>query len=282
MSLLRRILSAALRSSIAVAAATLAACGAPPTTPSNPGPVSSETSAKPAQGGAVAPAPASAPVAPAPSSSATAAAGPSATPDASAKTAPAGSTPAAELGEPFPKGSKILVIGDSFAQSLGVGLKTREADLGVKFILQGEQSTYIPEWAGSKRDVPGLLRQFKPDLVVISLGGNELAMPDPTIRGPRVKELVGHMGGKIPCIWVAPALWGNKETGLLEIIKQNSSPCRHFDSNKLTTDLPRGGDKIHPNPEGQKKWGNALIDWIKVERDRSKESFALKPRPAGE
>jgi len=56
--------------------------------------------------------------------------------------------------------------------------------------------------------------------------------------------------GATPCIWVAPALWGNKETGLLDVIKKNSSPCRHFDSNRLTPDLPRGGDKIHPNPPG--------------------------------
>lgn len=273
MSLFQRLLSAALRSSIAVGAAALAACGSPPTTPSNPGPATPAAPAGSAEG-AREPAPAAPRDEPG-----HAAAQPPATPDASAKTAP---PPVAELGETFPKGSKILIIGDSFAQSLGVGLKTREGDLGVKFILQGEQSTYIPEWAGAKRDVPGLLRQFKPDLVIISLGGNELAMSDPTIRGPRVKQLVDYMKGTIPCVWVAPALWGNKETGLLEVIKKNSSPCRHYDSNKLSPDLPRGGDKIHPNPEGQKKWANALLEWIRAERDRSKETFALKPRPDGE
>jgi lysophospholipase L1-like esterase len=273
MSFITRVLAVAVKSSFAAATTLLAACGSPPTTPSNPGPVAPETPAKSDAPAEPAPAPAPAPP------PASAAGGPSATPDASAKTAP---PPAAEAGEPFPKGAKILIIGDSFAQSLGVGLKTREGDLGVKFVLQGEQSTYIPEWAGAKRDVPGLLRQFKPDLVVISLGGNELAMSDPSVRAPRVKELVGHMKGTIPCVWVAPALWGNKETGLLQVIKDNSSPCRHFDSNKLTPDLPRGGDKIHPNPEGQKKWANALIEWVRTERDRSKEGFALKPRPPGE
>ncbi len=276
MSLLDRIpgaiLTRAVQSSLAIVAALVAACGSPPTTPSNPGPIAPEA---PAKTESTDPAPA----APAPAPPPASASGGAATPDASAKTAP---PPVAEPGEPLPKGSKVLIIGDSFAQSLGVGLKTRESDLGVKFILQGEQSTYIPEWAGNKRDVPGLLRQFKPDLVVISLGGNELAMSDPSIRAPRVKELVGHMKGTIPCVWVAPALWGNKETGLLQIIKDNSSPCRHFDSNKLTPDLPRGGDKIHPNPEGQKKWANALLDWIRAERDRSKDTFALKPRPPGE
>jgi lysophospholipase L1-like esterase len=248
----------------------VAACGGASTAPAG-SPAPAAAAPAPAEPAAAAPAePTPAAAAPPP------AAAPAA--DVGAKTAPPAAAPA---GEPFPRGAKVLIIGDSFAQSLGVGLKTMEADLGVKVVMKGEQATYIPEWAGSKRDVPGLLRQYKPDLVVISLGGNELAMIDPTVRGPRVKELVGHMGAT-PCIWVAPALWGNKETGLLEVIKKNSSPCRHFDSNKLTPDLPRGGDKIHPNPEGQKKWAGALVDWIRAERDRSKETFGLKPRPAEE
>jgi lysophospholipase L1-like esterase len=264
--------SRSLRRSALAASVAIAACGGgtPPTTP---GPAPTDTNPGPD------PAP---PVVPPgkPNEAKEGAAAASAEAPAGAKSTPA--EPSAEqLGPAFPPGAKVLVIGDSFAQSLGVGLKTLEAEQGFKTILKGEQSTYIPEWAGAKRDVPGLLRQYKPDLVVISLGGNELAMLDPTIRGPRVKELVGHMGS-IPCIWVAPALWGNKETGLLEVIKSNSSPCRHFDSNRLTPDLPRGGDKIHPNPEGQRRWAKALVDWIRAERDRSRETFGLRPRPAGE
>lgn len=248
-----------------------AGCGAPATS-TTPEPATAVAAAAPAGPAEETSAPAAPPAAPA-------ATGTSDEPPAAAAAAKAAPDP--ESGEALPRGTKVLVIGDSFAQSLGVGLKTMEKDLGVKIVLQGEQSTYIPEWAGPKRDVPGLLRVHKPDLVVISLGGNELAMLDPSVRAPRVKELVGHMGAT-PCIWVAPALWGNKQTGLLEVIQQNSSPCRHFDSNVLTPELPRGGDKIHPNPEGQRKWAAGLVEWIRVERDRTKETFSLKPRPHGE
>lgn len=253
-----------------LASLVLAGCGAPAAaTPDAASPAAAPAPAAPA----AEPASAAAPPAPAADAASTA--------EPPAAAAAAKAAPPAETGEALPRGAKVLVIGDSFAQSLGVGLKTFEKELDVKFVLQGEQATYIPEWAGSKKDVKGLLRAHKPDLVVISLGGNELAMIDPSPRGPRVKELVGHMG-TTPCVWVAPALWGNKQTGLLEIIQQNSSPCRHFDSNKLTPDLPRGGDKIHPNPEGQRKWAAGLVDWIRVERDRTKETFSLKPRPPGE
>ena len=86
----------------------------------------------------------------------------------------------------------------------------------------------------------------------------------------------------VPCVWVAPPLWGNKDNGLLEIIRKNSGPCRYFDSNTLSPGLPRGGDKIHPTAEGQKQWADNLLGWLKTERDASVTSFALRSRPAGE
>ncbi|NUP08077.1 MAG: hypothetical protein HOW73_18680 [Polyangiaceae bacterium] len=181
----------------------------------------------------------------------------------------------------LPKGMKVLVIGDSFAEALGVGLKSKEAETGVKVVLRGEKATYIPEWAGPNRGVAGMMIQEKPDLVVVALGGNELAMTNPDVRGPKVKQLVG-LFGSTPCVWVSPPLWGNKDNGLLEVIRKNSSPCRYFDSNVLSPDLPRGSDKIHPTAEGQKKWAGTFLDWAKKERDGASSTFSLKVRPSDE
>lgn len=177
---------------------------------------------------------------------------------------------------PLPK-MKVLVIGDSFAQALGVGLKSKEAETGIKFVLRGEKATYIPEWAGSNRNVAGLMIQEKPDLVIVALGGNELEMTTPDIRAPKVKKLVGLLGST-PCVWVSPPLWGNKDNGLLGVIRDNSMPCRYFDSNVLSPDLPRGGDKIHPTSEGQKIWAGSFLDWLRKERAGATTPFALKSR----
>jgi len=196
-------------------------------------------------------------------------------------TASAGVAPAPAPPAPLPAGLKILVIGDSFAEALGVGLKSQEKDRGIKVFLRGEKATFIPEWAGPNRGVELLVKQTTPDLVVIALGGNELAMTTPEIRAPKVAKLVGLLGST-PCVWVAPPLWGNKDNGLLGVIRDNSRPCRHFDSNVLSPDLPRGSDKIHPTAEGQKKWANHLLDWLQAERDATAPAFVLRPRPASE
>lgn len=182
---------------------------------------------------------------------------------------------------PLPKGLRILVIGDSFAEALGAGLRRKEVDFAGKAILRGEKATFIPEWAGPKRGVNLLLLQEKPDLVVIALGGNELAMTTPEIRGPKVKEIV-KLVGDTPCVWVSPPLWGNKDNGLLGIIRQSSGPCRWFDSNVHSPDLPRGGDKIHPTAEGQVRWATAFLEWTRKERDLDAKKFALRARPSDE
>ncbi len=202
-----------------------------------------------------------------------------AAPSGAAPTSPP--APNAAAPAPLPAGMKILVIGDSFAEALGVGLKAKEQETGIKVTLRGEKATFIPEWAGPNRGVPAMLKQVQPDLVVIALGGNELAMTTPEIRAPKVEKLVSLMG-TVPCVWVAPPLWGNKDNGLLGIIRDHSKPCRHFDSNTLAPDLPRGSDKIHPTAEGQKKWAGHLLDWLRVERDAGAPSFALRARPPGE
>ncbi len=211
---------------------------------------------------------------------------PVAAPSATVSAAPSASAVAGEEpprpAEPLPRGMTVLVVGDSFAQALGVGLKSKEEETGIKFVLRGEQATFIPEWAGPNRGLAALVKQSQPDLVVISLGGNELAMTTPEIRAPKVRALVALLDGT-PCVWVAPPLWGNKDNGLLSVIRDNSSPCRHFDSNKLTPNLPRGGDKIHPTAEGQKLWARDLLAWLGAERDPSSAPrFGLRPRPAGE
>jgi hypothetical protein len=73
-----------------------------------------------------------------------------------------------------------------------------------------------------------------------------------------------------------------KENDLPQIIRSHSSPCRYYDSNTLSPNLPRGGDKIHPTYDGQKEWARQVLDWVTKERDASATKFALGPRPSSE
>jgi hypothetical protein len=164
---------------------------------------------------------------------------------------------------PLPKGTRVLQIGDSFADALGGKLSKLFRAVDVKTDLEFETPSYIPNWSyGSK--LPKLLASYHPDLVLITLGANEIEIPHPEERIKPVKHLVETLGGR-PCVWIAPPLW-KPDSGVLQVIRDNVAPCRYLDSNLLVHDLPRARDKIHPSTEGREIWAKVVFDWLAKER----------------
>jgi lysophospholipase L1-like esterase len=169
--------------------------------------------------------------------------------------------PEAEL----PAGTTVLHIGDSFAGALGIDLNRELKQSGVRGVLKYETATYIPTWASSK-DLPGYLERFRPDLVLITLGANDLEIPDPTVRIPTIHRLVSRLGGR-SCVWVAPPLWKGARTALLEVIRESCAPCLYMDSSVVVPDLHRMRDHIHPTMEARKMWAKAVIGWLREHRN---------------
>jgi hypothetical protein len=178
----------------------------------------------------------------------------------------------------LPKGTLVLHMGDSFAAALGVELGKRLKAAGVRSALEYKTASYIPNWSFGG-DIPKFVSTYHPDLVLITLGANEIEIPKPEQRAGAIRHLVGELGGR-PCVWIAPPLW-KADTGLMQVIQDNVAPCRYLDSNVLVHDLPRGRDKIHPSPEGREIWAEIVFKWLQTERVGSdSQPWALKPAPA--
>ena len=181
-----------------------------------------------------------------------------------AEAAPA--TPAPPLPE-LPRGTTVLHIGDSFAGALGIDLNVELKAAGVRGILRYETATYIPTWAFGKQ-IDQYLSQFNPDLVLVTLGANELQIPDPAARVPTIHRLVARLGGR-PCVWVAPPLWNGARPALLDTIREACAPCVYLDSNALVPDLPRAKDHIHPSMDARKTWAKAVLGWLAAHRAKT-------------
>jgi|SRR6187402_2262593 len=180
--------------------------------------------------------------------------------------------------EPLPKGTRVLQIGDSFAAALGGELSKLFKDAGLRSTLEFKTASYIPNWS-YEGDIPKFVSSYRPDLVLITLGANELEIPKPEERVKPIKHLVSSLSGR-PCVWIAPPVW-KPDTGLLKVIRDNVAPCRYLDSNALVHDLPRARDKIHPSTEGRQIWAKIVFDWLAKERlGGAGEPWALKPEPA--
>ncbi|MEQ9318818.1 MAG: SGNH/GDSL hydrolase family protein [Polyangiaceae bacterium] len=235
-----------------LAAAALIGCGAPPAeAPSAPMPPASEVTPSPA-------APDAAPEMPSES-------------PASAKSDAGKEEPAAAPAKqgpppPLPEGTVVLHIGDSMADALGGALNAELEKHGVKGYLEAKEATYIPQWAGFKMQLSSHIARRKPDLVVVTLGGNETKMPDPTERVDAIKRLVKKIGDR-PCIWIAAPLWeGLEHTGILDVIRENAAPCRYVDTNAMIPDLERY-DGIHPTIPERTRWAQFMIRWLMHNRD---------------
>jgi hypothetical protein len=183
--------------------------------------------------------------------------------DAQALGLGAGNAPTAELAE-LPRGTMVLHVGDSFAGALGVPLGKRLKAAGLRSVLQFKKASYIPTWAfGDELRIN--IKRYEPDLVLVSLGANEIELRLPMQRVYAIKRLVATLGSR-PCVWISPPSW-KPDAGLLAVIRENIAPCRYLDSDALVPYLPRGPDSIHPSPRGREMWADAVLDWLSRERD---------------
>ncbi len=163
----------------------------------------------------------------------------------------------------LPSETTVLHIGDSFAGALGLPLGRRLKGAGSKSVLHFKTASFIPNWAHSKELRLWLLR-YQPDLVLITLGANEIEIVEPEQRAKPVRRLVQALEGR-PCVWVGPPLWTD-DTRLMDVIRDNVSPCRFLDSTRLVPDLERMSDGIHPTLEARERWADAVVDWLRRER----------------
>jgi hypothetical protein len=178
---------------------------------------------------------------------------------------------------PIPPNTAVLHIGDSFVLAgFSQALKPRLKELGVRYEVRSEQSSYTVTWAPK---IELLVQNMQPDLVIITLGANEVSNTDPRAHAPAVRRIVKLVGAR-PCVWVTPPSW-RKDTGIIDVIRQNAAPCRLFDSDqRVGTPIPRQSDKIHPTKEGGEIWAAAFWSWLQAERlpaGAAKSPWALRP-----
>jgi len=159
-----------------------------------------------------------------------------------------------------PKVYKTVVhTGDSM---VGGGLCKALAPMfkeeGTKFVRDVWESASISVFDDSDR-IPTLMKRYNPDLVVLTLGANDVFNDHPEYMTKHIESIVKKIGHR-DCVWVGPPLWkGDK--GLVEVIRAHSSPCRFFDSQHIV--MQRAGDGIHPTEKGGEVWAAALWPFLK-------------------
>ena len=163
------------------------------------------------------------------------------------------------------KGKKVLHAGDSMVGGtfgLTRALEKKLTPEGAKLV----RRTTVSESLNSFDRGPSLrdaLRDEKPDIVIITLGANDVLSPHPEGYGGSVERIVKRIGDR-ECWWIGPPRIrtavktpSGKTSDILlsEVIKGHAGSCHFIDSSEIK--IERASDGVHPSNVGGEAWIDA-------------------------
>ncbi|HSO32636.1 MAG TPA: SGNH/GDSL hydrolase family protein [Labilithrix sp.] len=157
---------------------------------------------------------------------------------------------------PSLSGKVVLHVGDSMVGgNLGLtkALDARFTGEGARFIRDYKVSESIVSYDKSPK-LKDLLAKHHPDIVIITLGTNDVFVPYPAAMVQNVKNIAARVGAR-ECYWIGPPTW-KPDTGIVQVLRDNVAPCKFYDSSNLK--LQRAGDGIHPTDRGGADWAQSF------------------------
>ncbi len=143
-----------------------------------------------------------------------------------------------------------------FHAGLERALAPRFEALGAKYIQDAVTSAAIVTF-DHQDHFAKMLAKDDPDLVIITLGANDVFLPSPSHVAKNVASIAKKTEGR-KCFWIGPPVW-KKDTGIVDVIRENCAPCVFYDSSSLK--LERRADGIHPDDKGGEAWASAFWDF---------------------
>ncbi len=153
--------------------------------------------------------------------------------------------------------SRVLHVGDStlgFTQGLALEMSKRFEALGIRYEAHTEASAGLHTFATSKK-LEELIREKSPDVVLLTLGMNNLTALHAEQYEEDVRAIVEQVGGR-PCWWIGPLSIARPDNGLIAILARATAPCGWTSSYELV--IERQPDAIHPTQRGASRWADAV------------------------
>lgn len=161
--------------------------------------------------------------------------------------------------KPPPK--RVLHVGDSMVGAFGGLTKALEnhfKPLGAKFTSEVVTSLSVQTFARDKK-LDTLIAKNDPDLVIITLGANDILAPFPKSLAAFIAAIAKKTTGR-ECWWLPPVPWKEAVAsgpGFIQVVKDNAAPCKVYDGSGLT--IARQPDGIHPSDRGGQVWADGFL-----------------------
>ena len=153
---------------------------------------------------------------------------------------------------------KVLHTGDSMVGGgLARALRPKVEAEGAKYVRDVWESGSLRDFSRSDR-IPNLLAAHHPDLVILTLGANDVYEKEPEVLAPFIEKIakLATAKGTVDCVWVGPPFWKKEYERMVDTFKKHVAPCQFFDSSGI--EMERKKDGIHPDEKGGEQWADAL------------------------
>lgn len=173
-----------------------------------------------------------------------------------------GLLPAAAQEQPI---KKVLFFGDSQTGWMGERFTAYGVENGFEVATITWDGATPQKYANSGK-LPSMVAKYKPDVIFINLGMNELLERNPQANLSASMAKIKRAVGNIPLVWIGPLSWpgiGKGET-LVNWLKSSveSMPTGHFyyASNEV---IPRRSkSNPHPTREGAALLMDHVVEWL--------------------
>lgn len=173
---------------------------------------------------------------------------------------PPQSQPPAELPRCPAAGTRVLLIGDSFAEGLAPQLKSLSAGCSIPYASDGRRGTHASQWQRDSWLGPALA-SVSPNVVLVSLGGNDFQNNPATLQVDidTIAQKIKQAGARL--LWIEPLKLPIEDTaGVQDMWRAAVAPGDWFDSSGI--DVPRASDGIHTGAAGYKLWAERIWPWM--------------------
>lgn len=163
---------------------------------------------------------------------------------------------------------KVLLVGDSMTGWMGERLEAYGRQNGFEVATVVWDGSTIPQWGKSSGRLSEIVADENPDVVMVSLGLNELLERNPATRFSDSVDRIVEAVGDIPLIWVGPPSWPGKGDGgrLNDWLESKIGAERFFRSSGLSL-ARQSATNPHPSREGISQWVDSLVEWLPSDRE---------------
>ena len=151
----------------------------------------------------------------------------------------------------------LFIFGDSMTFNLALRMADYAKQNGHQINSVNWDSSNTKIWADSDT-LLYYLNKFKPTMVFISLGSNELYFKNPESRAPYIKRII-EMIDTVPYVWIGPPNW-KEDTGLNDMLERLCAPGSFFRSAGM--DFERKADHVHPTRKSSALWVDSIMRWL--------------------